>query len=148
MGIAAWQRVAWTGIGGTLAVAVPDEMRVVVGSHSGVGVFSSETGQRTLQLNDNDYAWFDQSRLAILLPDPDGSVETMTCMGIEGGVLPHTTPDGWRCEQTQEGALLVRGSEQLLIHDSEELRAMGFSPEGSVFVLATSPNLTIMRRAN
>jgi hypothetical protein len=141
-----WQRVIWTGVGGVLAVAVPDEVRVVVGSHAGIGVFNATTGERILRVRDNDYTWFEQEALAILVPIDGGGVETIPSMGLEGGFLPNITSDGWRCERTSEGAVLHRGVERVPVADNEEFRALGFSPGGSVFVLATSPNLTVLRR--
>jgi hypothetical protein len=39
-------------------VGLPDEIRVVVGSHAGIGVFDATTGVRTMRVRDNDYTWF------------------------------------------------------------------------------------------
>jgi hypothetical protein len=38
------------------------------------------------------------------------------------------------------------GRQLLQIHESEEMRAFGFSPDGTTFVIATSPGLAIYRR--
>lgn len=130
-----------------LALGLPDEMRVVVGSHSGVGVFDASTGAPTLRVYDDDYTWFDPERLAILVPNDRGSFEAISSMGLEGGVLPDTTPDGWRCERTDNGALLVRDDKRVDVVDDEEFRACGFSPAGSLFVFASSPFLTVLRRS-
>lgn len=143
---AGWSRILWTGVGGVLAVGVPDELRVVVGSHAGVGVFDARTGERVLRVRDNDYAWFDSDRLAIGVPDDHGGHELVPSMGLEGGSLPTTTSDGWRCERTDGGAALRFGDDEVLVSDDEEFRACGFSPAGSTFVFATSPNLTVLRR--
>lgn len=142
-----WQRVVVARVGGVVAVAVPDERRVVVGSHSGLAVFDSVTGERALRVQDEDSTWFDEDRLAIQLPAAGGSIDAVPSMGLHGGVLPSSTPDGWRCERSNDGAELSREGLRQSVVDPEEFRAMGFSPAGSVFVLATSPSLTIMRLA-
>jgi len=141
-----WQRAIWTGVGGVLAVGVPDEVRAVVGSRAGIGVFDATTGDRVLRIKDNDYAWWDGQRMAILLPTAGDGVESIPSMGLEGGALPVTTRDGWECSRTEHGVVLTRGEERLPLADVAEFRACGFSPAGSLFVLATSPNLTVLRR--
>ena len=40
------------------------------------------------------------------------------------------------------------GRQPLLVSESEELRAVGFSPDGTTFVIATSPGLAIYRRGD
>ena len=92
------------------------------------------------------YRWFDEERMAILIPDGRGGQEVVAAMGLAGGQLPTSTHDGWRCERTDLGATLVRDDQLLKIADQEEFRACGFSPRGSVFILATSPNLTVLKR--
>lgn len=141
-----WESVICIGIGGVLAVGVPDERRVVVGSHSGVGVFDTRAGERIARVVDNDYAWLDEQRLTIRVPTRAGVVEEIPSMGLHGGTLPSATADGWECERTDDGVTLERGAESVAVPDDEEFRACGFSPGGSVFVLATSPNLTVLRR--
>ncbi len=141
-----WERVIRTGIGGVLAVGMPDERRVVVGSHSGVGVFDTTTGEGIARVDDNDYAWLDEQRSTIRVPTDDGAAEIIPSMGLHGGTLPRTTPDGWKWERTSDGVTLKRGAERVAVPDDEEFRACGFSPNGSVFVLATSSSLTVLRR--
>ncbi|HMT90696.1 MAG TPA: hypothetical protein PKC73_13780, partial [Dermatophilaceae bacterium] len=133
-------------VGGVLAVGLPDEVRVVVGSHAGVGIVDVTKADRAIRLHDNDYRWFDEERMAILIPDGRGGQEVVAAMGLAGGQLPTSTHDGWRCERTDLGATLVRDDQLLKIADQEEFRACGFSPRGSVFILATSPNLTVLKR--
>lgn len=142
-----WERVICIGIGGVLAVGIPDERRVVVGSHSGVGVFDTTTGERIARVDDNDYAWLDEHGPTIRFPTPDGVVEDVPAMGLHGGTLPSTTADGWEWDRADDGVVLKRGAESVAVPDDEEFRACGFSPGGSVFVLATSPNLSVLRRA-
>jgi len=141
-----WHRVIWTGVGGVLAVGVPDERRIVVGSHAGVGVFDATTGERVYRSRDNDYTWWDQERLSIILNVSGGESEVIPSMGLEGGSLPAVTADGWTCSQCESGAVLTRGDETVEVVDPEEARAVGFSPAGSLFVFATSPSLTVLRR--
>lgn len=38
------------------------------------------------------------------------------------------------------------GSQPLRVSEGEEIRAFGFSPDGTMFIIATSPGLTIYRR--
>lgn len=141
-----WARTARAAVGGLVAVAVPDESRVIVATHAGVGVFDPVTGLLTLRIRDNDYAWQGSGSTTIALRYEDGGVEVVPCMGLEGGLLPAATTDGWTWNRTPEGADLIRGSERIEVTDEEEFRAGGFSPEGTVFVYGTSPNLTILKR--
>lgn len=127
-------------------MGIPDERRVVVGSHSGVGVFDTTTGERIARVDDNDYAWLDEQRSTIRVLTDDGAAEVIPSMGLHGGTLPRTTPDGWEVECAMYGATLKRGAESVAVPDDEEFRACGFSPNGSVFVLATSSSLTVLRR--
>ena len=145
-GFAVWERIIWTAVGGVLAVGLPDEVLVVVGSHAGVGIFDATKADRAIRLHDNDYRWFDEERMAILIPDGRGGQEVVPAMSLEGGQLPNSTHDGWHCERTDFGATLVRDDPLLRIADQEEFRACGFSPGGSVFILATSPSLTVLKR--
>jgi hypothetical protein len=43
---------------------------------------------------------------------------------------------------------LASGRQPLLISESEEMRAFGFSPDGTTFIIATSPGLAIYRRGD
>jgi hypothetical protein len=126
-------------------MGLPDERRIVVASHAGIGVFDAGTGQRVLRVRDNDYAWWDADRLAILLPTPEGD-EVVPCMGLEGGSLPHGTSDGWTYTQVQAGAVVSHNDQRFAVEDPEEFRAAGFSPLGTLFAYATSPNLTVLSR--
>lgn len=141
-----WQRTIWTGVGGVLAVGVPDETRVVIGSHAGVGVLDASTGERVHRFRDSDYTWWHQDSFAIELRIPGSAPEHVSSMGLEGGSLPSTTPDGWSCQRSVDGATLTDGELRIAVVDAEEFRALGFSPAGSLFVYATSPNLTVLRR--
>lgn len=146
VGVDEWQ-IAWrAGVGGILAVGLPGDGTVVVGSHSGVGVFDAVAGDRLLRVRDDGYTWWDEERAAILVQGPDRAIESVPAMGLWGGALPSSTTDGWECLKDTSGALLVRDDERVSVPDDEEFRACGFSLDGSFFVLATSPTLTVLRR--
>ena len=40
------------------------------------------------------------------------------------------------------------GRQPLVLSESEEMRAFGFSPDGTTFIIATSPGLAIYRRGD
>ena len=40
------------------------------------------------------------------------------------------------------------GRQPLLVSETEEIRALGFSPDGTTFIIATSPGLAIYRRGD
>ena len=40
------------------------------------------------------------------------------------------------------------GRQPLLVSESEEIRAVGFSPDGTTFIIATAPGLAIYRRGD
>lgn len=98
------------------------------------------------RFRDNDYTWWDADSLAIALLIPGSAPEQVPSMGLEGGSLPQATTDGWSCQRSADGATLTKGEHRIPVVDTEELRALGFSPGGSLFVYATSPNLTVLRR--
>ena len=45
-------------IGGVVAVGFLDEDRIIVGSHSGIGIFDVHTGERIERTHDEDYNWY------------------------------------------------------------------------------------------
>ena len=52
-----------------------------------------------------------------------------------------TTADGWRAVQTAYGVvLLCTAGETVELREAEAIRAFGFSPDGQVFVIASSPS--------
>ena len=40
------------------------------------------------------------------------------------------------------------GRQPLVVSESEEMRTFGFSPDGTTFIIATSPGLAIYRRGD
>jgi len=133
-------------IGGVLAVGFIDEDRVIVGSHSGVGVFDVRSGERIERTHDEDYNWHQGDPPIIRCPSADG-VRLIRAAGLWGGDLDQSTADGWTCLRVEAGALLrAEGQPDFRIDDSEEYRAQGFSPGGGAFVYATSPTVYLASR--
>ncbi|MBO0803472.1 MAG: hypothetical protein J2P25_10425 [Nocardiopsaceae bacterium] len=133
-------------IGGVVAVGFLDEDRIIVGSHSGVGVFDVHTGERTERAHDEDYNWYQGDPPFIRRPSADG-VRLIPAAGLWGGDLDQVTADGWTCHRVNGGAVLsADGQPDFRIEDSEEYRAQGFSPGGGAFVYATSPTVYLVTR--
>lgn len=145
-----WSSIRAIPVGGLVAVGFVDEQRVVVGSHSGLRVFDATTGAMLDQVGDptGDYAWFQESPPTALYAG-DGGPHSVPVAGLFGGTLPGTTDDGWACRVEDAGARLSGPHGSLVtVDDAEERRACGFSPQGQVFVFATSPTLYIAVRAS
>jgi hypothetical protein len=133
-------------IGGVLALGFMDEDRAIVGSHTGVGVFDVRTGERIERTYDNDYAWYQSDPPFIKYPSAEG-VRLIRAAGLWGGELDQSTEDGWTCQRVGGGAVLrAEGRPDFKIEDSEEYRAMGFSPGGNAFLYATSPTVYLASR--
>jgi hypothetical protein len=130
-------------IGGVVAVGFLDEDRVIVGSHSGMGVFDVHTGERIERTQDEDYNWYQGDPPFIRHPSVEG-VRLICAAGLWGGDLDQSATDGWTCHQVDGGAVLcAEGQPDFIIEDSEEYRAQGFSPGGGAFVYATSPTINV-----
>lgn len=133
-------------IGGVVAVGFLDEDRIIVGSHSGVGVFDVHTGARIERTHDEDYNWYQGDPPFIRRPSAVG-VRLIRAAGLWGGDLDQATTDGWTCHRVDGGAVLsADGQPDFRIEDSEEYRAQGFSPGGGAFVYATSPTVYLATR--
>ena len=142
-----WQAIP-VAIGGVVAVGFLDEDRIIVGSHSGVGVFDVHTGARIERTHDENYNWYQGDPPSIKRPSV-GGVRLIRAAGLWGGDLDQATTDGWTCHQVDEGAVLhADGQPDFRIEDSEEYRAQGFSPGGGAFVYATSPTVYLVTRQN
>ena len=142
-----WNNVVPVIIGGVVAVGFLDGERVLVGSHSALGVFDSRTGDRLERTPSDDYSWCE--------PDPPSiryaggsDVRLVAAEGLWGGELDRVTADGWACRLRTDGAqLFAEGNPHTVrVHDPEERRAFGFSPDGQTFIYATSETLTLLRR--
>jgi hypothetical protein len=133
-------------IGGVLAVGFMDEHRVIVGSHSGIGVFDVRSGERIERTHDQDYNWYQGDPPFIRYQSAEG-VRLIRAAGLWGGDLDQSTEDGWTCRRVEAGVLLkAEGQPDFRIDDSEEFRAQGFSPGGGAFVYATSPTVYLASR--
>jgi hypothetical protein len=136
-------------VGGLVAVGFLDALRVLVGSHSGLGVFEASSGVRLDRVADpdGDYGWYRDSPPSAVYADADGE-HRVPLAGLWGGDLPTSTKDGWSCRRVPTGARLVGpDGTAIVIDDNEEFRACGFSPEGHIFVYATSPTLYLAARS-
>jgi hypothetical protein len=92
-------------IGGVVAVGFLDEDRIIVGSHSGVGVFDVHTGERIERTHDEDYNWYQGDPPFIRRPSAEG-VRLIRAAGLWGGDLDQSTTDGWTCYRVDGGAVL------------------------------------------
>jgi hypothetical protein len=64
-----------------------------------------------------------------------------------GGLLDHETKDGWTVTADEDGVVVARaGRVGFRVDDSDEVRVFGFSPGGTLFVLATPATLYAYRR--
>ena len=73
----------------------------------------------------------------------------MKVAGLAGGHLPRLTEDGWRADAHDGGVTVsAPGRQPLQVGDSESegLRAFGFSPDDSAFIVATPSGVLICRR--
>lgn len=63
------------------------------------------------------------------------------------GRLPTTTADGWQVQLAGPVVTLAGpAGESAEVSEPEEIRAFGFSPDGDVFIIASSPSVVIFRR--
>jgi hypothetical protein len=106
-----------------VAVGFLDEDRVMVGSHSGIGVFDVGTGQRVERTFGENYSWYQSEPPFIKYPSADG-VRLILAAGLWGGDLDQSTIDGWSCHRVDGGAALrAPGPPDVKIEDSDEYRA-------------------------
>jgi len=146
--MAGWGPVQSVAIGGLVAVGFIDEQRVIVGSHSGLGIIDAPSGTSVERVSDvaGSYEWFSETPPSATWVDLEG-VQTVPVAGLWGGSLLDSTADGWRCSRSATGAVVRGPSESTIdIADAEEFRAFGFSPGGRVFVYASSPTLYLVSR--
>ena len=144
-----WGTIRAIPIGGLVAVGFLDESRVMVGSHSGLGVFDVETGTLLDRVGDScgDYDWFQESPPTARYSDAHGD-HSVSVSGLWGGTLEVTTEDGWACRTQGAGAALLGPDGSVIaVDDNDEVRACGFSPRGHVFAFATSATLYLSVRA-
>jgi hypothetical protein len=141
-----WKKVAYVAIGGLTEVGfVPRSSLLMVVSHQGRGLLDLITGSRVARDEQERGTWFDASRPAVLGIGPlDG--QWIRVAGLAGGQLPTTTAC-WRARLAGQGVMLSGPEGELAqVHEPEEIRAFGFSPDGAIFVVASSPGVIIFRR--
>lgn len=144
-GVQQWRAIS-VAVGGVVAVGFLGEELVIIGSHSGTGVFDARTGKRTERTCDSDYSWYQSDPPLIRYPSAEG-MRLVRAAGLWGGDLAQSSADGWTCRRTGDGTVLrADGQPDFRIWDPEEYRTQGFSPEGSVFVYATSPTVHLATR--
>jgi hypothetical protein len=132
MGAGLWVLVAAHAFGGVTEIGfLPDAPRLLVASHQGRSEYDLVTGMRIARdRNENFSEWFDASGpacLALSTAEPTW----IAVAGLAGGTLPDTAGQ-WRLTVTGERAAVtaIGGSEQVSLCDGEEVRAVGFSPDG------------------
>ncbi|GAB3077684.1 hypothetical protein GCM10027053_47690 [Intrasporangium mesophilum] len=138
-----WLRGPTFAIGGIVAVAFDGEAAIAVGSHSGLGVFDARTGELLERVPDTegDYGWHQADPPSIRREGSQG-VRLLPSAGLWGDRLDHETQDGWAATAANEGVVVAAaGHVGFSVDDSDEPRAFGFSPGGTLFVLATSARL-------
>jgi hypothetical protein len=147
--MAQWGPIRPIPVGGLVAVGFLDEHRIVIGSHSGLGVFDARDGTRLDRVEDPDggYNWLRESPPRAAYTDGEGE-HLVEVAGLWGGSLPETTDDGWTCSPVPAGAVLSGpDGVEFRVDDDEEPRACGFSPQERVFVFATSATLHVSHRS-
>ena len=84
-----WGSIRSIPIGGLVVVGFLDERRIVVGSHSGLGVFDAREGTRLDRVADldDDYAWFREAPPVAAYTDRHGE-HLVEVAGLWGGTLP------------------------------------------------------------
>jgi hypothetical protein len=142
----AWRKVADLAVGGLTEVGFAAPSLLLVVSHQGRGVVDCATGQRVARDRQETGGWFDASRPAAVGIGPLAD-QQITVAGLAGGRLPTVTADGWRATRGRDGITLSGPAGMpLFVREHEDIRATGFSPDGSTFVIASAPSLVIFHR--
>jgi hypothetical protein len=141
-----WRKVGVLAVGGLTDVGFAGGALLLVVSHQGRGVVDLASGELVARDRDETGAWFDAARRAALGVGPLDGVWVCVC-GLAGGRLPDATTDGWQVRLSGDCVTVsAPGRQPLQVSEGEEMRAVGFSPDGATFVIATSPGLAIYRR--
>lgn len=120
---------------------------LLVVSHQGRGVVDLASGELIARDRQEPGAWFDAARRAARGIGPLDGTWVSVC-GLAGGQLPDATADGWQVRVSGNCVTIsAPGREPVQVRETEEIRALGFSPDGTTLVIATSPGLAIYRRA-
>ncbi|MDI6101770.1 hypothetical protein QLQ12_24415 [Actinoplanes sp. NEAU-A12] len=169
-----WSERHQVAVGGLLGAGFavhPESGRdlLLIGSHDGLGLFDTVTGERLARERDGDAGWPGENPG---WPEDDD----LTCVGIGpiagtrvrmagllGGGLRTVAPDGWSVEVVSpdwphDRVLLSKPGHDPWSGDHgdswwhifhanvTELRAAGFSPSGATLVVATSSDVTLWHR--
>ena len=163
---APWLQHATLHAGGLQAVGFTEaEEYLLVISADGRGLFELPSGHRVAR--DRDFAgpWWDVMHLRAqpLAPAKD---EWVTVAGIHGGGLLRVTEDGWSLERIAPDwpnefvFLFPPGATPFAVTanpqgynlgpfaEGEAIRAYGFSPSGSYFLIATGAEVFLFGRAS
>ncbi len=158
---APWEELATVQNGSFLAVGLSDDSRfcLVVGHH-GRSVVDVTTGEEVARVESHDLDSFlsRSNTVAAGIGPLDGV--NMPLAGLWGGGLPSSTPDGWyvfRMPKQWSDERIVLQCPDANMYSSykgltqiaaplSELRAVGFTLDGAVLVVATSSTLQIWRR--
>jgi hypothetical protein len=133
-------------VGGLTDVGFGPGSLLLLVSHQGRGVVDLVSGDLLARDRQESGAWLDAARPAALGIGPLDGTWISVC-GLAGGRLPAATADGWQARLSDGGVVIsAAGREPLLVSESEEIRAFGFSPDGRSFIIAASPGLVIYRR--
>ncbi|PZS11131.1 MAG: hypothetical protein DLM55_02410 [Acidimicrobiales bacterium] len=142
-----WVLVAVHAIGGLTELGfLPDSRRLLIVSHQGRGEYDVFTGARVARdRSENRSDWFDEDNRACLALTP-GQPTWIPVSGLAGGALP-TTYGEWSLSVTQECAAVVKagGLERMLLCSGEEVRVVGFSPDGRTIVVGRPMDVYIYR---
>jgi len=141
-----WQKVVYLAVGGLTEVGFTDGSMLLVVSHQGRGVVDLASGELLARDGQETGAWFDTaSRTALGIGPLDGA--RIGVCGLAGGRLPDATADGWQARVSGDRITVsAPGRRPLQVSEGEEIRAFSFSPDGTTFIIATSPGLAIYRR--
>jgi len=141
-----WKKVAYLAVGGLTEVGFAAGSLLLVVSHQGRGVVDLASGELLARDRQETGAWFGAARRTVLGFGPLDGAWISVC-GLAGGRLPGATADGWQARVSGEYVTVsAPGRQPLLVSESEEIRAVGFSPDGTTFIIATSPGLAITQR--
>ena len=143
-----WRRGPILAVGGLVAVAFDGDDAIAVGSHSGLGVFDTGTGALLERRSDiaGTADWYHADPPAIRRTGPRG-IRLLPAAGLWGGRLPDRTRDGWVASADARGVTVTRaGDVAFRCGDADEVRAFGFSPGDTRFVVATAATLYLFGR--
>jgi hypothetical protein len=141
-----WRKVTYLPVGGLTEVGFADGPLLLMVSHQGRGVVDLASGELLARDRQESGAWFDAGGRAALGIGPLEGAWIGVC-GLAGGRLPDATADGWQARVSGDRVTVsAPGRQPVEVSEGEEMRAFGFSPDGTAFIIATSLGLAIYRR--